>query len=581
MTLKEIFKSITKKEKKKILLWTIFIIFITTIPFVYGYFNAPQGKIQSGIRSLTSIDLNVYYSYIEQAKQKRFIFVDLFTGEAQTPLIFNIFWLGAGLTGKLFKLNNILTFQLARILLIPIFIFTIYIFISYFFTDKTKRHIALIFILFSSGVGAILAPILKKFVYETYGYYHWPLDMWVAESITFLTLLHTPHFIASLILIILIFLFVLLAWENNSPPDKSLSRGIRGRGWGVKLQYEIYAGLCALVLFQFHPFHIPTIFGVLGAYFIFLCLINKKILFSKMRPLIILFLFTIPNLIYHLYILRDPIIKQRAIQNVCLTPSWWLTIIGFGFLVPLAILGIYYILNSPRDWEVKNTKYYFLIIWLIVQTALIYSPTNLQRRMSEGLHIVLCLLAVIAIFALIKNIRKKSKHNRLDKITIFIYNNKILLIIIFLIFFSFSNILNVARDIVYYQKEHILFYLPIEKKDSFDWIKNNTDRKALFLSHTTTSNFIAGNTGRFVYAGHTTETPFFEFKEKQIKWFFGTNNEDEKKIDFLKSNNINFIYYSDWEQTNNKNGFKPKEKKYLQLVYKNNIVEIYKFILNF
>ncbi|MFH1187472.1 MAG: hypothetical protein V1688_01265, partial [bacterium] len=209
MTLKKICQSISKKEWKKIFWFSVAAIFITTMPFIYGYLRTPAGKVQSGIHALTPVDLNVYYSYLEQAKQGRTVFVDLFTSEAQTPLIFNIFWLAVGIVGKILKLNSIITFQLARIFLIPIFIITIYIFISYFFSDKTKRQTALIFILFSSGIGAILSPILEKFVYETYGYYHWPLDMWVPESSTFLTLFHMPHFIASLTLIILIFLFTL------------------------------------------------------------------------------------------------------------------------------------------------------------------------------------------------------------------------------------------------------------------------------------------------------------------------------------------------------------------------------------
>lgn len=575
MTLKKILKSINRQEWKKIFWFSIAVIFITAIPFIYGCFHTPFGKVQSGIFSLTPVDMNVYYSYLEQAKQGRIVFADLFTSEAQSPLIFNIFWLGVGFVGKIFRLNSIIAFQFARIFLIPVFIITAYVFISYFFIDKTKRQTALIFILFSSGVGAILAPILEKFVYETYGYYHWPLDMWVPESTTFLTLFHMPHFIASLALIILIFLFTLLAWENNSPADK----GSASRRKGVGLKYELYAGLCALILFQFHPFHIPTVFGVLGGYFIFLCLINKKILFSKSRSLVILFLFTLPNLIYHLYILQNPIIKQRAMQNVCLTPAWWLSLIGFGFLVPSALMGVYYILTKTRKREntkTLNEKYYFLVIWLIVQAVLIYSPTVFQRRMSEGLHIVLCILAVIAVFGLIKNARQKINPNKLDKIIIYIYSNKILLIIIFAIFFSFSNMLNIARDIAYYKNENILFYLPAEKKDSFEWIKKNTGNSAVFLSHATTSNFIAGNTGRFIYAGHGTETLFFEKKQEKIKWFFGEEDDDQKKIEFLKSNNINFIYYSDWEKIYSKNNINFAEKKYLELVYKNNLVEIYK-----
>jgi hypothetical protein len=567
MTLKQLYQSITRQEWKKVFLWSIIIIFITTLPIAYGYFNTPDGRALSGLHALTPIDMNVYYSYLEQVKQGRYIFVDLFADNKQNPLIFNIFWLGAGFLGKIFNLNNILTFQLTRIILIFIFTFVIYLFISYFFVNKTKRQTTLIFILFSSGIGAILAPVLEKFVFEGYGYYHWPLDLWVPEAITFLTLFHMPHFIASLILIILIFLFVLLSWENNHPLSGGDKRGLR---------YEIYAGLCALILSQFHPFHLPTVFGVLSGYFAYLCFVNRKILWLKLRPLLILFLFTIPNLIYHFYILNDPIIRQRALQNVCLTPIWWLTLVGFGFLVPLAIVGVYFIFTNQSDEKSGEiNKYHFLIIWLIIQTLLIYSPNPLQRRMSEGLHIVLSLLAVIALFALSQ---KKNSPTKMGKMIAYFYKNKIFLTIIFIVFFTFSNFFNIARDILFYYQENIYLYLPTAKQQAFSWIKNNTVNNSIFLAHPNTNNFIAGNTGRFVYAGHTTETPFYEVKANQTRWFFEGNTGDEKKRDFLKQNNIDYIYYSDWEKfySKNKRQFNPSEKNYLKLVYNNDLVQIYK-----
>jgi hypothetical protein len=562
MTLKQIYNSINKKEWQLVFWLTLFVIIITTIPLIFGYITAPKDKMISGLHSLTPIDMNVYYSYIEQVKQGRILFVDLFTSEIQKPVVFNLFWFGVGYFGKIFHLDSITTFHLIRILLIPVFTSFIYFFIAYFFEDKNKRKIALLFILFSSGVGTFALPILDFFVYEIYGYYHWPFDLWVPEAITFLTLFHMPHFIASLILILLIFLLTILTWEKKN------------------LKYELGAGLCALILFQFHPFHLPTVFGVLGAYFGIWSFINKKILWNKLRPLIILFLFALPNLIYHFYTLQDPIIKQRALQNICLSPVWWLGLIGFGFLIPFSLLGIYTIFkkNNPEIKDFK--KDCFLVVWLITQTFLIYSPTFLQRRMSEGIHIPLSFLTVVAIFYLYDQAKNNQLNYKLTKLILKIEKDKLLMLLLFVFLFAFSNLFNIARDIMFYTEKHEVFYLSKEEKTSFEWIKNNTDINSVFIGHPTNANFIAGQAGRFIFAGHGTESLYFESKEKQVQWFYSTSAIDEKKINFLKENRIDYVYYSQKEKEfDKKNIFNPEEKKYLEKVYSNSDVVIYKLNL--
>ena len=154
MTLKDLINSISKKEWRFVILLCIVMILITGLPYVYAYLNAPVGYFYNGIHSLTPGDSFVYFSYINQVKAGNWILRDYFTSEAQPHGLLNFFWLEVGLFARIFNLPADLAFQLFRLLLIPIFFIVIYLFISYFFSDANKRKWALIFICFSSGIGA-------------------------------------------------------------------------------------------------------------------------------------------------------------------------------------------------------------------------------------------------------------------------------------------------------------------------------------------------------------------------------------------------------------------------------------------
>ena len=133
MTFKEIIKSIDKKEKLFILYFSLFLILLLLIPYLYGYFNTPAEHYYNPIYGFSSGDKSVYYSYIEQIKQGNFLLKDLYTSEIQSRQTLNILWLFIGLFAKIFHLSVPLVFLLFQIMLTPVLLYLLYLFISLIF----------------------------------------------------------------------------------------------------------------------------------------------------------------------------------------------------------------------------------------------------------------------------------------------------------------------------------------------------------------------------------------------------------------------------------------------------------------
>ncbi len=547
--------SIDKKEWRLIFYLTIFVILLTTLPYIYGWLQTPKGFTYTGLHSLTPGDTHVYFSWMEQVKQGHFVSKDLYTSEPQKRILLNSFWSVEGLLAKWSGLSNNLIFQLSRIALIPYFIILLYLLSAYIFKDKLWRKINFIFLLFASGAGVAISIILPDSVYAR-GWYNWPLDLWAPESNNLLTMFQSPHLILSTSLIILILWLAFLAFEKNN--------------W----RYSLLAGCLALAELQFHPFHAPTIFGVLGAYFIVQLIINftrlkerQGFLFRIVKHTLIILLISLPSILYWLWMeLTDFTTQIRTYQNVCLTPSLWVSLVSYGFLIPLALWAIY---KFIRTYKLNNLKI-FLITWFIIQFILLYAPFLFQRRLMQGLQIPLIILAVYGLRFIYNYFQT---HWSVKKFNFYI-KNIFLMLILFVLLFTSSNIYNWIREMTVFAKTYPQLYINNDVLAGYNWFAKYTRPNSVILADLYNGNLIPGRTGRRVYIGHGVETLFFDSKLQQLVWFYATNKLDEKKKKFLKQNHIDYIFYSSNER--GIGDFRPQDKPYLEKVFQQGQTEIYK-----
>lgn len=479
MIIKDLIQSITSSEKKFILWIIILMVIVTSAPYLYGYFSAPPDKIYTGVHHLTPGDTNVYLSMIEQVKQGNNIFINPYTSEPQSRIYTNPIWLSAGWLARIFNLPNLLTFHIVRVIWTVIFILVLYLFLAYIFLKPKSRRWALIIILFSSGVGVFLNP----FIFNPADIYEHPTDIWVPESITFLTIYNVAHLIASLTMIILSFLLMLLAFENN------------------KLKYSLGAGIACLFMFWFHPFNGPTIYLVMATYLIILFLWKRKFYWSHIKHCLVLAVVPIPAILYLYLISRvDWVINQWSAQNILPSPGVWMYVIGYGFILLFAIGGLWISLKNPSN------KRIFIIAWAISSSMLLYIPFAFQRRLSEGLHIPLAILAFWFILFLIERSgdQKKSFNITTNVLVIFLF-----------VFLPLTNIQIIGQDIYLYTMEKgYPYYITTGEVEAMHWLRDNVAEDEVTFSSFYSGNFIPAYAGRIVYIGHGPQTIDLVEKEK-------------------------------------------------------------------
>jgi hypothetical protein len=487
------------------------ILFFNNLPLLVGYWGEKQDLKFLGRRLINSQDTYTYIAFIEQAKQGKTLFENLYTTDHQEPRLLRPSYLFIGKFAAISGMSSIGAYHFFRIILGFIFGIILYKFIGVFFSKH--RLAVLVFILTSSGLGFLLGSLFKD-----------SIDLWVPEAITFMSLAEAPHFILSQILMVFVF-------------------------WSFLKKRYFLSGLSLLLLSFEHPFDLfPILFTL-----VIILLWERKISLS----MIWIFLFAGIGGAYQLFELTsNPVLKAWSSQNVLLSPDPISYFIGFGLLIPLAVIG------GEKFLEETTLEKKLIIVWFAAGLILPFFPVSFQRRFIEGAHIPLAILAIEGIFFLSKKYGKLSESVLIG------------IMILSLSFSSIALVLNDFREINKDTPAGYYYYLLDNEITAMNWLKANSQAPDGVLSNWFYGNLIPGLTGRRVYLGHKIQTPNFDERiEKINKFILNTNGQEALK--FLEDNNIDYIFLG-------KNdsiiayGFEPNEKPYLIRVYDHAGVTIYK-----
>lgn len=542
---------ISAKEMKYIGIIIAAVILVSSLPYIYGFATAGPHYQFLSLNTQAPGDTNVYISMIEQAREGRLLFSNLYTSEPQKPSMFHPLWLVLGWSAWLFRIPNIIIYHLARIILTAIFLYVVYIFLSYFFDSWKKRIAALVLVAFSSGIGFIFAYSVVSFTSYDSVMLIWPSDLWISESNTFLSIYHSPLFILSQLLLILIFLLFVLWAEERSKKYLFIILGL-----------VFFLGIV-------HPYDLVTVLGVLALYIVMKVIrdpaFKQAVAKLYIKKYLAIGLAMVIPAIYYLYLIKFvPAIGGWSQQNIDLSPGFYNYLTGYGAILLLAIFGV------PRLIKTKNNFHLFLLSWLVANIVLIYLPhLSFQRRLTNGLHIALAILAVIGLFEcyefFIKKIKSEIKRTIMAAISLWL-----LAILLF-----GSTLFVVLKGFYKYSIKAPPYYITQDEAQAIYWLKDNTPKDSIILSHGFTGNVIPALSMRLVYIGHGHQTLNWDYKSQKVSdWFSSKKMTESERQQFLADNKINYLYYSDIEKT--LGNYQPGGKNYLLPVYRNNEVVIYK-----
>jgi len=475
---------------------------VTCLPYLFGLAITPSGTYYSGF--LTNPDEhNVYLSLMRQAHDGAFLFSDLFTSEPQQGRVINVLWLVLGLFARLTYLPLPLVYHLARVATGWLLLMAIYCLAAQVIANVRPRRAALLLAATASGFGWLWAAGPGQPNPIDYG-----PGLIMPEAITFLTLLLNPLFACSVFLLIVLYLAAVHAFATGSA------------------RAAVLAGAAGLVLGNIHSYDVIPAAAVLGAFLAYLLVTRRAGVRAALLALLIAAI-AAPSLLYQLHLQRTGEIAILVkVVNQPPSPEPLYVALGFGLPFAFAAVGL---LRAVRgnDWA------RLLALWLVLGCALVYAPISFQRKLIEGLHVPLCLLAGFAIAP-----RWERRPHRAALVAA-------LLIVVALpsnLFFAARGL----RDLSDNNRSYLAnlmppLYLAADQRAALSFLDHQAAKPGVLLANSLLSNYAPALSGTQVYFGHWSETPDFARRIGEYSAFLRAATSDAQREWFARARGITYV----------------------------------------
>ncbi len=522
-----------KKEYLIVVFISIFTILLNNLPLIYGYTVKKDHLEFLGRRVNNSQDQYTYLAFIEQSKQGLKLFENLYTPEDQKATMLRPSYLVIGRFAHFLNLSSITAYHLSRIILTMLFFIVLYIFISKYFKEIGQRILTFSLITLSFGLGFILQGLVPN-----------SSDLNIPESITFLALAEAPHFILAQILMVLGFYFYLEGMEKKS------------------IFWYLLSATSFLLLSFEHPFNLIVISLVVLITTIYQATKNIKDRFSHLSGMLVNLVAIGAGLSYqYIETIASPILNAWSKQNILLSPEPINYLLGYGLILILSIFGI--------EKFLKNVDFSKILIlaWVLITFVLLYAPFDFQRRLSEGLHIPLVILATWGLIEIYDFLKHQMK-----ELAFVVVASLIFIMVLPAFIWVYQDTTAILKN----DSSNYYYYLMDSELLGLSWLKQNSKPEGIILSNWFYGNLIPGITGRKVYVGHKIQTIQFNQKIDKLNEFL-LNLDHPQALRFLKDYQIKYIFLGINDSMVNF-GFKPFEKPYLKNVYNKEGVLIFEVI---
>jgi len=575
--------TISGKEVHRVFLWSLLIVGLTCLPYLYAYLVTPDGMQFTGLLS-NPMDGNSYLAKMRQGAQGSWLFHLPYTSEDHDGALIFTYYLFLGRLSAPLGLPLILTYHLARIVNGLILLFVACWFFSLLNLDRWSRHATFLLLALSSGSGWLAIPFNV-----------FAPDLWVPEAITFYAILANPHFPLAVALMLLTFAFVIAPIRGAdrpslpgeaatqvpaasgggmtaaaqaptaggdrvtaNPRSPSLGRPSQTPGFAGGLSLGTpssarglaLAALSSLLLGIVQPFCVITVYSVLGGYFLLRFLKDRRLPWSEILRGMVAGALTAPVIAYDYYVYTfNSVLRAWSEQNVTPSPPLWTYAVAYGFVLILAVGGT--VLATRRQSQADL----FLLAWVIVNGLLLYAPFSLQRRLVTGLHIPLCILAGMALSRYV--------------LPRFSPARRTLILGAVLVLTVPSNLVVVATLMAGAARHDSRLYLYQDEMEAMTWLRENTRPTDIVLASPEMGLFIPAWAGNRVLYGHPFETIQAKEKKALVEEFFQEGIGGQAGREIVRLYRPAYLFYGPRERE-----LGELEHEMLPVVYQNRSVTI-------
>ncbi|HPS01404.1 MAG TPA: hypothetical protein PLA90_07665 [Candidatus Sumerlaeota bacterium] len=468
---------------------SIFTAILSCGPVVYGWWYTSKDSIYMGSERYLQQDQMVYYSIVRQGYQGGWLLSSRYSNELDPPVFWSPFYMGIGNLARggqslVFLLTGIslpayvsipVAYHLVRALLVLVLVWSIYGLTGSVFRHPFKRIWTTVLALFAGGV------LLKESFTE-------------AQNLQ--NALFFPHFVMAQIL------YVWTLWGFLSSVNK------RNPWVGA-------VGLCAAGGFGLgwvHPYTLLPLFCIGVVFFFSLWITRRRLpLCLLICGCIYVLSASIPVLYFYLVMMKIPSVSELSQNNVLYWLYWW---------QPLDFLEVYlfgaFLLGVPVLWGRRRVpRFLFLLVWVLVGTAMLWAPVQSQRRLIEGLPIGFAFSWVVGIESLVihpvnRRLGKAlSGHSpgRLGSGSRLVRNGVFLVTLLLLLprtSYLYYRACFRARHPVCYEKKNVV--------RAYEWMAINTDWSSVVWASEKTGSHIPYFSGNRVFVGNWGATSDYAVK---------------------------------------------------------------------
>ncbi|HEX3629897.1 MAG TPA: hypothetical protein VHW91_05480 [Candidatus Dormibacteraeota bacterium] len=505
---------------------------LSLLPYLLAYVWMPPGHHFTGFFFIAD-DAATYLAKMRQGAEGAWLWTDPYTSEPHGGVFLFGFYLLFGHLAALLHLPLIATYHLARLSGAVALVLA---------TDRlcrrllepSLRRLAVMLVILASGAG-VLAQVAGN--PSLFGSRLDALDLHLPELSGWYSILAIPHFAWATALIV-VALDGLLAIARRPAPRPIL-----------------VTSAALLALTAIHPQMIPVLGVIWLGYQVTLLVWGDRPRWTAIAAQTIPFAASLPLLAYNAWILyRDPVIARWASQWRHQAPAPASLALSLGLPLVLAIAGI------ALAWRRRNRKLALMMVWPPLVTLLLYLPNvaNIQRRLLDAVYVPIGILAAVGLRHLTRRLAPRwARRTRAALLAAC----------------CFSSLIVLAIALRFAAGAFSEAYVSNDAWQAMQWLSTNHQATDRALSSPAAGQLLPAWSGVSVYVGHYSETLDYFQKISNVQQVLRPGVPSGVLRGFLVSNGITLLY---WGADEARTGFDPRSEAYLQPVFRDATVTIYR-----